>query len=142
MRIEFNPFAPPGQQFTVVGARRDALALMHSHGIDELDAAKRIEAAQVRARHTGKSEAVEMPRPRVHDADINAVEAFIFDKLRVDPGARMTFASFYDAFLAALPPRDRQLWSRKRVSRALPAEHPSKPAGANIRYVLGLAEAA
>jgi hypothetical protein len=142
MQIDFYPFGNQGSQYVIAGARRDALAVMTARGIDELDAIQRLEAVYLKAKRTGEKQPVQLPLQRRRDADSDVVVAFIHGRYTVDAAERVTFANFYDTFQRSLSPIERQLWSKKRVSRALPAEHPSVAGSANVRYVLGLAEAA
>lgn len=142
LRITVDPRAIEGAQYTMTGAKRDAVAALVARGVDPVAAAEGIEAARQKAKATGQKQTIAGPRPRKREADADVLEGFIFDRYAANPAGRVKFADFYAEFLKTLSPVDRQLWTRKRVARALPDAHPSVAGGSNVKYVLGLTDAA
>lgn len=77
-------------------------------------------------------------KARSEDFSRNALDAFIKERTHFAPGLKISFAEFYDAFVDQLGPDERHAWTRQRVSRTLPINHPSGAGTGNQKLVANM----
>jgi len=68
----------------------------------------------------------------------NAVERFVREHLRFDPGCLhvVTFKEFRERFLLSITPRERLEWNKVSISRAIPEPFTTGTGSGNVTYVL------
>lgn len=66
------------------------------------------------------------------------LESFIKECTYPVAGEMVLFSEFYDKFVEWLQPEERYLWSRVKVSRALPVDHPSGAYTGNKKFIANL----
>ena len=74
-----------------------------------------------------------------HKASGEALASFIRDHCHPVTGSLIPFGEFYERFVGWLAPNERPAWSKARVSKCLPAGHPSGAFTGNKCFVANLA---
>jgi hypothetical protein len=67
------------------------------------------------------------------------LESFIKEQTHFVRGAMIPFKDFYERFIESLAPEERHSWTRPKVSRGLPLNHPSGAHTNNKTFVANLA---
>ena len=128
-----------GSQFTITGGRGHLIAALMHDGHNEADANKIIDRGQSQVAG-GITPAIRVPRVRsqVIETDRQIVAQFVAEHYFPQRTATTLFANFYEGFITWLEPSQRQNWSKKRLSQALPSVHPSVAGNRNVRVVKDL----
>ena len=63
------------------------------------------------------------------------LQTFLSDRCHYVPGNRVTFSSFYDAFLETLGIAERARWPKNKVSTSLPPKFPRGTGAQNVAYI-------
>lgn len=63
------------------------------------------------------------------------VQQFISEQTYFVPGEKIPYSEFYSRFIEWLPPRERPIWTKYKVTHSLPADHPSGACTGNKRYI-------
>jgi hypothetical protein len=140
MTFVYDSKEPLGRQYSIICGRPHVIAAAMAEGLNELDAAKLLHKAHVEARGNRQSSAIRVPRAKSKRVELDGevVANFIRDRYVPQHGSDVLFADFYVDFVAWLEPSLRSLWNRLRLSKALPADHPSIAGRGNVRFVSGL----
>lgn len=140
LTFDYLPNEPLGRQYRLVCGRAHLLGAIQTEGYTELDAAKLIKKAQDAAKVKGQSLANRVPRGKSkrQELDSEIVAEFIREKFIPQRQSSVLFTDFFGDFMRWLDRTNRELWSKKRLSRALPDLHASVASHNNVRVIRDL----
>jgi hypothetical protein len=72
---------------------------------------------------------------RAQELRRNSLEQFIAENCHVVPGEKVLFSEFCDRFLAWVTPEEKKQWSKQRIGRELPQDHPSGVHTDNRKFI-------
>lgn len=74
-------------------------------------------------------------KARAQELKRNPVERFIQENCHAAPGEKILFSEFCDRFLEWIAPDERSQWSKQKIGRELPQDHPSGVHNDNKKFV-------
>lgn len=77
-------------------------------------------------------------KARSEEFSRSALEAFLKEHTHPVMGETVPFKDFYEKFIEWVPSEERHSWTRQKVSRSLPVNHPSGAGNGNVKYIANL----
>ena len=74
-------------------------------------------------------------KARSEEFSRSALDSFIRENTHKVVGEMVLFKDFYEKFIEWLPPEERHTWTRPKVSRSLPVDHPSGAYTGNQKFI-------
>jgi hypothetical protein len=75
---------------------------------------------------------------RAQELTRDPLEQFIVENCHAVPGEKILFAEFYERFQEWLMPEEKHDWTRRKVSKSLPHNHPSGVYTDNKKFIANL----